>query len=244
MIETPPDLQAVAATIAQRLSETQHAPKAQIFRIVRQLGPEAALAWLEKTEAIEAQGGLMTPDGKRRTPGGVYFRIVKDGIGPKERAAIFFYTGQRKQRGAPRAQGVPAQQQTSAPPAPPIEIGQIPNLTGEARVKITLIGRPGPLVAKPDFILTTMTATKAPSLPKGLPAPPTTPTSYTVYIARKQWQTVAEALRDPEDVLIVEGFPAYDPTLEGVGVYATNLTTKALQQAKRAAQQASPPVQD
>jgi hypothetical protein len=238
MSETPPDIYHVAATIAQRLGETQRAPKAQIWRTVRQLGPEAAMRWLEKTEALAAQGGLTTADGKPRTKGGIFFRIVKDGISPKDRAAIFFVNGQRQQRGAPRPPGGPAQPQKPPKPAPAlIEIGSLPNLTGEARVKITLIGRPGPLVAKPEFILTTMQVAKTPSLPKGLPAPPTTPTSYTVYIARKQWQTVAEALRDPEDVLIVEGFPAYDPTLEGVGVYATNVTTKALQQAKRAVQQ-------
>src|SRR5919202_509871 len=100
--EPPPqEARSVASTIAQRLGETQPVAISQIFRIVRRLGPEAALAWLEKAEAIEAQGGLMTPDGKRRTPGGVYFRIVKDGISPQDRAAIFFVNGQRQQRGAP-----------------------------------------------------------------------------------------------------------------------------------------------
>jgi hypothetical protein len=81
-----------------------------------------------------------------------------------------------------------------------------------------------------------MQTSKTPSLPKGLPALPSTPTHYTVYIAPKQWTKVAEAIRDPEDALIIEGFPAYDPTLEGIAVYATNITTKKLQQAQRAAQ--------
>jgi hypothetical protein len=103
-------------------------------------------------------------------------------------------------------------------------------------VKITLIGRPGPLVSKNGYILTSMQTSTAPSLPKGLPAPPTTATHYTIYLTPKQWTKVAEAIRDPEDALIIEGFPAYDPTLEGIAVYATNLTTKKLQQAQRAAQ--------
>jgi hypothetical protein len=103
-------------------------------------------------------------------------------------------------------------------------------------VKITLIGRPGPTVSKNGYILTSMQTTKTPSLPKGLPTPPTTSTSYTVYLTPKQWAKVAEAIRDPEDVLIIEGFPAYDPTLEGIAVYATNITTQQLQQARRAAQ--------
>jgi hypothetical protein len=84
--------------------------------------------------------------------------------------------------------------------------------------------------------MTSMQTSKTPSLPKGLPAPPNSPTSYTVYIAPKQWTKVAEAIRDPEDALILEGFPAYDPALEGIAVFATNLTTKKLQQAQREAQ--------
>ncbi len=39
------------------------------------------------------------------------------------------------------------------------------------------------------------------------------------------------------DVLIIEGFPAADPARPGITVYATNVTTKQLQQAQRAAQQ-------
>ena len=102
-------------------------------------------------------------------------------------------------------------------------------------MKITLVGRPGPIKTMRDgYLMTTMENTKVPSLPKGLPAPPTVRTSYTVYITPKQWTKVAEALRNPEDSLIVEGFPAYDPLLEGIAVFATNVTTKLLQQTQRA----------
>ena len=56
-----------------------------------------------------------------------------------------------------------------------------------------------------------------------------------MYIALKQWQKVEDAIKDPEDVLIVEGFPTATP--QGINVYATNTTTKQLQQAQRQAQQ-------
>jgi len=85
-----------------------------------------------------------------------------------------------------------------------------------------------------------MTARAVPSLPKGMPTPPATPTTYTVYISAKQWAKVAQALGNPEDILIVEGTPVYDPTLEGIAVYVTNATTKQLQQAQRAAQAGLP----
>src|SRR5918997_91023 len=97
----------------------------------------------------------------------------------------------------------------SAPPSA-VLITEIPNATGEARtVKITLVGRPGRIIAKQGYIMTSMEHSKIPSLPKGLPAPPTKPTTYTVYISTKQWQKVAEALANPEDVLIAEGIPVY-----------------------------------
>jgi len=80
---------------------------------------------------------------------------------------------------------------------------------------------------------------KVPDLPKGLPEPPAA-TRYTVVIARKQWAKVAEALAaDPEDAAIIEGYAALDPRVEGIGVYATSVTTKHLQAAKRAAMAAA-----
>ena len=103
-------------------------------------------------------------------------------------------------------------------------------------MKITLVGRPGRIIAKQGFIITLMTSSKVPALPNGMPVPPTKPTTYTVYILGKQWQKVAESLRDPEDVLIAEATPVYDPALEGIAVYVTNASTKLLQQAQRAAQ--------
>ena len=76
---------------------------------------------------------------------------------------------------------------------------------GESKtVKITLIGRPGRIVEKGEVVLTSMQASKAPSLPKGLPPVPIDPTTYVVFIAQKQWKKVAQAIKDPQDVLIVE----------------------------------------
>src|ERR687886_2448355 len=175
----PTDTRELVRTIAQQLGETQPGPINQIRRVVQRLGPEAALAFLQETQQIEAQGGMHLADGsRRRTPGGVCFTLVKDRVSAKDRGAIFVSAAKRRPHSAP-----PAPQPAPAP-SPRIAIGEIPNTTGEIRtVKITLIGRPGPTVAKNGYILTSMQTTKTPSLPKGLPAPPTSPTSYTVYIA-------------------------------------------------------------
>ncbi|HMR67018.1 MAG TPA: hypothetical protein PKE64_23660, partial [Anaerolineae bacterium] len=106
-----------------------------------------------------------------------------------------------------------------------------------ATMKITLIGRPGRIVEKGEVVLTSMQQkAKSPSLPQGLPPLPTEPTTYIVYIARKQWQAVAQAITNPEDSLIVEGLPVLDKRLGTIAVFAQNVTTKRLQQAKREAQ--------
>ena len=225
----------IATIIAQELGETQPVPLAQIRRIVQRLGPEAALAFLEEAQQIEAQGGLMLPDGsRRRTPGGVFFFLVRQRISPEDRAVIF--PGWPKR---PTSRTGTAQAPAAQPAAPVVPPETLPNLTGELRtVKITLIGRPGPITTSPTgTITTTMQSRNVPALPRGVPAPPTTPTQYTVYIGPKQWAKVAAALSNPEYVLLVEAFPATDPGRPGITVYATNVTTKVLQQAQRAAQQ-------
>jgi hypothetical protein len=67
-----------------------------------------------------------------------------------------------------------------------------------------------------------------------LPPPPEEPTVYLAFIAKKQWKKVAAALEaDPEDRLIVEGYPAMDKKLGVVGVLAHSVTTTGLQAAKR-----------
>ncbi|HZB95792.1 MAG TPA: phosphorylated adapter RNA export RNA-binding domain-containing protein, partial [Herpetosiphonaceae bacterium] len=83
------DIRGLVRTIAQQLGETQPGPIQQIRRIVQRLGADVALAILQETQQIEAQGGQLLPDGsRRRTPGGVFFTLVKDRVSPKDRAAI------------------------------------------------------------------------------------------------------------------------------------------------------------
>lgn len=56
-----------------------------------------------------------------------------------------------------------------------------------------------------------MRQSRTPSLPKGLPHLPATPTNYLVVIATRQWRTVADSVKSLEDLLIVEGIPALHP---------------------------------
>ena len=104
-------------------------------------------------------------------------------------------------------------------------------------MKITVIGRPNSVAERGAVVLVGLRSEKAPSLPKGLPAP-AQPTGYLLLIARKHWEKVAASVRRPDDVLIVEGYPTLDPRFEGITVLATRATTKLLQQAERQRQQA------
>ena len=103
-------------------------------------------------------------------------------------------------------------------------------------MKITLIGRPGTVTEKGNVIVTTMQSQKSPPLPKALPSLPSNPTVYAVYIARKQWRRVEESIKDPEDQLIIEGYPIFDKDSQTVAVFAIHTTTRLVQAAKRESQ--------
>src|SRR5713226_6427402 len=95
----------VEQTIAAHLGESEAEPLQLLHKVVKKLGPEQALAFLKETQEIEAQGGLLLPDGsRRRTPGGVFFYLVRTKA-PKPVRLLFW-------------QQKPAQTAAS-PPAPP-----------------------------------------------------------------------------------------------------------------------------
>jgi phosphorylated adapter RNA export protein len=71
-------------------------------RIVQTLGPERALQLLEQAVTVEAEGGLLVVDGsRRRTPGGVFFRLVREQTPPAERSRIRPWTKKPKPRQPP-----------------------------------------------------------------------------------------------------------------------------------------------
>jgi len=249
-VSVPPDVWALARGIAAVLGETLPPPIRTITRVVDRLGPDRARALLGQTLTSEASGGVLLPDGRRRTPGGTFLFLVRTApdLSPDDRASIFPKAGYHA-RGAGR--GTPASASPApAAPAPLVwtddtyraltqqlqqDVGRL------TTVKITVIGRPGTAVEQGQAIVIALTNEKVPDLPKGLPEPPAG-TRYTVFVARKQWAKVAEALAaDAEDAAIIEGYAALDPRVEGIAVYATSGTTKRLQAATRAAQPAATP---
>jgi len=245
----PPDVWALARGIAAVLDETMPPPIRLITRVVDRLGPDRARAVLGQALTIEAQGGLTLPDGHRRTPGGTFLCLVRtsDEVSREDKAYIFPRHGGRPMR-------APGDDRPPTPTAAPVSVAWTDetfralaqqlqqDTSGRATtVKITVIGRPGAAVAQGQAVVLALTSEKVPDLPKGLPEPPVG-TRYTVFVARKPWVKVAEALAaDPADAAIIEGYAALDPRVEGIAVYATSATTKRLQAAKRAATPATTP---
>jgi hypothetical protein len=220
------------AEIAAQLGEAEATPLRQIRRAVTTLGEERVRAFVTEALAVEARGGMMLPDGsRRRTLGGVFFHLVRQGVTRDERRIIFPHVD-GGQRGHAATELAPFTWEDY--PAALAQLGT----PGEATtVKITVVGKPGQIAERGAVVLVGLRSEQAPSLPKGLP-PPAQPTGYLLLIARKQWDKVAASLRRPDDVLIVEGYPTLDARFPGITVLATRTTTKLLQQAERQRQQA------
>ncbi len=242
-VSVPPNVWALARAVAVVLDETMPPPIRVITRAVDRLDPERARAVLGHALTVAAQGGLTLPDGRRRTLGGVFFHLVRasDEISREDKDDIFPREG-----GHPKRAGGSGTAAAPAPAAPtPVAwtdatfrslARQLQQDPGRATtVKIIVIGRPGAVVEQGQAVALALVNEKVPDLPKGLPEP-AAGTRYTVFVARKQWAKVAEALAaDPEDTAIIEGYAALDARVEGIAVYATSATTKRLQAAKRAA---------
>lgn len=244
------DIKTTAQAIAAELGEPQ---VRLIQRVVRHLGCERSLHLLEQTRKVEANGGLQTHNGeRRRTPGGVFLYLVKESLPQEEMDALFppmdwrrYKAKKKARREAQReAAGLP-RRPTPTVPRSPIEwderetyvtllVASRQDYGKVGSMKVTLIGRPGKVIEQGATIMTTMQGGGyVPSLPKGVPTPPGTKLLYLVYIAEKQWRKVEEALEDPEDSLIIEGYLGYDADLKKMSIFAQNVTTKYLQRARR-----------
>jgi PHAX RNA-binding domain len=100
---------------AEKLAAALQEPdKALLARVLTILGQERCAAILADTLTIESQGGMLTKAGyRRRTPGGVFFHLVKDRSTGKERHGLFAIPRATKRRKQTTPSTTPA---TAAPP--------------------------------------------------------------------------------------------------------------------------------
>lgn len=237
------EIQSIAQQIAQKLGETEDKPISQIVAIIEKCGIEFAQGLLADTEAVEARGGMMLGDqSRRRTPGGVFFKLARRKMPNTLAKTIFLpYHGSR-----PKSNLKKNGSKGGSVPPPKLDWSErakiIQPLLDEkgalTTVKVTLVGRPGQIdTSRKDLVITTMNhVLKSATFPKGVPPPPDNPTLYTVYISAKQWQKVKDSINDPEDALIIEGTCAYDEVIGGMAVFTTSVTSKLLEAKKRQAQ--------
>lgn len=226
--QVSPDITEYANKIADALGETEEQPRQQIERIVYFCGIDFARCIFEETLMVEESGGKMVVTGeRRRTPGGVFFYLVRYRVSPHMRDVLF----RQPQPGDESFVDYPPFNWQER-----LEIfKKLNQKKGEATsVKIKIVGRPGLVEHRRNMVVMTMEYTiKASGLPKGVPEPPTKPTYYTIYIAAKQWAKVESMLQDPDDLMILEGYCAYDPESKSIAVFTTTLTTKNIQAGRK-----------
>lgn len=229
----------IATEIATILGETTEQPRLQIGLIVKTVGEDTARAFLQEAQAIEASGGMTLADGTRRTPGGVFFQVVRKNVKGQARQIIFYQW---------RPEPWPPESGSSAavPPMKWIERGTVVNeaTPGKATsVKVIIVGRPEKVAVRDGFVFVALSREgEPPSLPKGVPAPRTLPaTRYNLYIGMKQWRNnVDPYLReDKDDELIAEGTAFYDAEFSVIAVLVTSATTKNREQGRREQQLAA-----
>lgn len=222
-----------------------------IRSVAAMLGMEAVETIFQRTQAIEAAGGMMTKQGdRRRTSGGVFFLLAREQMTARQRRKVFGLPPNPlniKKQPKPATQSTPPK-----PPAPPkaqpptLEqavallraiLSIDPQKRGIAVMKTTIIGRPKQIKKLDTCTLVVLGQKAPPAMPKGLPpVPDTSKAAIAVFVANKQWEKVEAALKeDPTDEAIIEGYPVNDPKNQLTGVWAQSCTSKNLQRAKRAA---------
>ncbi len=122
---------ALVRELADRLGKTAAAPRHQLAWVVEVLGDERARALLVEILAIEEQGGLQLSDGRRRrTPGGVFFHLVRTQASPEE-VRRNFPPRPWSQRRQGAARGAAASARPAAPAAPAFTWDDYPALVAE-----------------------------------------------------------------------------------------------------------------
>ncbi len=94
---------AVAEEIIQALGDDVAAESRawwQYLYVVAELGDDCVRQLVREVATVEAAGGMTTQDGsRRRTPGGVFFALAYDRLGPKRTRSVRWRADRRFQEG-------------------------------------------------------------------------------------------------------------------------------------------------
>jgi hypothetical protein len=220
-----------------QLAEVLQEPKRTLLtKVMRTLGIDRTTAILADTLTCEANGGMQTKDGsRRRTPGGVFFQLVKERATARERRRLFPPPAAQKK---PRPSQAPPQVLTwDEVSTITQELAADPASEGRT-VKLTLIGRPPARIeTRGQAVVFRMQGKPPASVPRGLPPLPSTPgIVWNVMVALRQWNRVKDSLAsNQDDQLIIEGYPLMQGT-EHV-LLAQSCVSMLQQRAQKQAQQ-------
>jgi hypothetical protein len=165
----PNPITSTAAQIAAQLGETTSGPRATIWCTVRTIGPERAEAFVAQALEVEANGGMLIPDGSRkRTLGGIFFYLVRTHISDE---AMQISRAWRWQQWKQRQPAKPKAPTTSAPPplppfvwdeAAPIITELMANVGEASTANVTVLGCPAEVIARQCVITLALYSTARP----------------------------------------------------------------------------------
>lgn len=216
---TPTETDGQAAAIAAQLQESDAQALQQIQRAIEHCGLDFVQAVLVKTLDIEAEGGHLLSDGsRRRTPGGVFFRLLREQSSPDDWRHIRGVTAPPaflRSRPLEWAERVDSAQAALTEPG----------IATSAR--ITVAGRPREVKARDGFEIATIDGGDTlPALPRGLPGVEHVATLYKVCIGEQAWRRVERALDNPDGLLIADGYAVPNRKAASVTVLARFATAK------------------
>ncbi len=240
---------AFADSLADALGETQEKPRNQVRNVARYCGTNFTQQVYDDMLEIEAHGGMLVLTGeRRRTPGGIFFQLVRERIDQNTRERIFVYwVYSQKQFVSKESIYEPFIYEQRAE----VLTRLLANPGEVEEVNITLIGRYKELERRQALVIVAMKAIVSDgfTMPVGVPLPPKE-TDFVVYISIRQWEKVEPILQaDETDLLMVTGFCGFDDEFKVLAVYTTHASTRKtyrmeqFQARQREAQQTAPPPQ-
>jgi hypothetical protein len=232
-VELSPEHQQITDRIAEILGETEEQPRILVARVVHFCGPEFAERILNQALEIQQRGGIPVKDGSRlRTVGGVFFLLAKQEASNDCRRRAFYRQMIIDGQPAPRQPRFYWEKRRKV-------VTPLLEEPGDAtRADITIIGRPDAIDQQADYVLVTMTHTaRSGSIPMGVPKVDHVTGPHTVYLKPQQWRSVAGALKDQSDKLIIQGTCLYDPETGDMLVIAE--TVRRRREPKKARTKAS-----
>lgn len=228
------DLKEATTRIAQQLNETKIV---LIRRIIQLRGLAYAEDLLAQTQQIEAAGGMLVKDGKRRrTPGGVFLALAKQTLTAEEHDQVFpnLTTVEKHRIGAPQFPAFTWDEWDAMRQKTLAQRGK----ASEVIVQIT--GRIGHVERRKDVVVVSIEQRldKLGSLPYGVPTIPSKLEGvvYTTFIAQWQWADIEKQLRQPDAQIIVKGYFAFDKELGEVVVFGTEARVKRAKERSPSAQ--------